>query len=536
MSVSPYPLLQVPRFSLEAADIVVLALYFAVVFALGWWVYKRTRTGDDLFLAGRTLTWGVIGFSLFASNISSSTLIGLTGSAYETGIVVSNYEWMAAFILILMCFTTIPVFLRNRIRTIPEYLERRFDRRCRLYFSGLSLFLIVVVDTAGGLYAGSIVLRLFFPGAEIWQLCLVIAVLAGLYTIGGGLRAVAYTDVLQAVVLITGSTAIFFGVMNRIDWQWSAGLAQLPENHLSLIRPLDDTTLPWAGTLLGVPILGFYFWSTNQFIAQRLLGAKSITHARWGAIFAGFLKLIPLYIMILPGAFALLLYPDLSDPDLVFPTLIVDLLPSGIVGLVLAGLIAAVMSSVDSSLNSASTLVTLDFVERRGRELSPDRAALIGRLVTFGFMILAALWAPLIQFFPGLWAYLQSVLGYSVPPVAAVFLAGVLSRRVHANGAFWSLALTHLCAAVAVILTATGVIQLHFTIVAFLLFAFALLVLGGFAVFQPVQLRPEQAPYIVAKADLGLVPGEAKPAWWADFRVQAAILTAVTSAMIVSFW
>lgn len=526
-------LMQIPQFSLHTADFIVLILYFSIVFALGWWVYKRTRTGDDLFLAGRTLTWSVIGFSLFASNISSSTLIGLTGSAYETGIVVSNYEWMAAFILILMCFTTIPVFLRTRIRTIPEFLERRFDRRCRLYFSALNLFLIIVVDTAGGLYAGAIVLRLFFPGMEIWELCMIIAVLAGLYTAGGGLRAVAYTDVMQAIVLIAGSSIILISVLNQIDWEWSASLAQLPEQHLSLIRPLDDETLPWTGTLLGVPILGFYFWSTNQFIAQRILGAKNITHARWGAIFAGFLKLIPLYIMILPGAFALLLYPDLQDGDLVFPTLIVDLLPAGLVGLVLAGLIAAVMSSVDSSLNSASTLLTLDFIERKGHQLSPSRTARLGRYLTFGFMLLAALWAPLIQFFPGLWAYLQSVLGYSIPPVAAIFLAGVLSRRVTAGGAFWALAGTHACAVVVVALTASGVITWHFTLAAFALFIVALAILAAFALTRPVAVSPEQDACIIRPEDLR---PEHKVALWKDFRVQALMLVLLTSAMILSFW
>lgn len=529
-------LAQVPSFSLAPLDLVVIGLYFVIVALVGWWVFKRTKTGDDLFLAGRTLTWSVVGFSLFASNISSTSLIGLAGEAYDTGLAVANYEWMAAFILVFMCFTTIPVFLKARIETIPEYLERRYSRRCRRYFSALNVFLILFVDTAAGLYAGARVMQLFLPEWDLWQLCWLIALCAGAYTATGGLRAVALTDVMQAIVLLLGSCAMTWYVLAAIDFDIGGALAQLPEGHLSLIRPLDDPFLPWTGTLIAVPLIGFYFWGTNQFITQRILGAKNVAHARWGALFAGFLKLFPLFIMILPGAFAVLLYPDLPSGDLVYPTLIVDLLPVGLVGLVVAALIAAVMSSVDSSLNSASTLVTLDFVHPARPAMTPRQTAVMGRWLTVAFMIFAAVWAPFIQTFPGLWSYLQSVLSYSVPPVIALFLAGIFWRGARPRAALRAMMSGHLVAALLFLSEITGFYSAHFTTVAGGLFLLTLGMLGVLSRFE-VATGPALAndsPLLVRGARD--VAAETPRGWWRDYRVLSAVLLVLTTAIVVSFW
>lgn len=524
--------------SLAPVDLLIIGLYFTVVAAVGWWVYRRTRTGEDLFLAGRTLTWSVVGFSLFASNISSTSLIGLAGTAYTTGIVVANYEWMAAFILIFMCFVTIPVFLRSRIRTIPEYLERRFDARCRRYFSLLNIFLILFVDTAGGLYAGAIVMKIFFPDIAVWQLCLLIALVSGLYTAAGGLKAVALTDVLQAVILLIGSLVMTWYVLAEFDFDWMGALSQLPRDHLSLIRPLDDPFLPWTGTLIGVPLIGFYFWSTNQFITQRILGAKNTAHARWGALFAGFLKVIPLFIMILPGAFALLLYPDLPNGDMVYPTLIADLLPPGIVGLVVAALIAAVMSSVDSSLNSASTLVTLDFVHPRKPGMSELQTARLGRWLTLGFMLFAAIWAPLIQQFPGLWSYLQSVLSYSVPPVVTLFLAGIFWRGASSRGAFGALTGTHAVAVLLFLLEIFGVASIHFTYVAGLLFLISLVLLVGLSKMYPDSSDKTQEASLTFRGVRGMEAADRSTGGriWTDYRFLSLALAIFTAVVVIAFW
>lgn len=317
-----------PAPSLSTLDLAVIGVYFILVLYIGLRMAKRTHSGEDFFLAGRRLGWVPVGFSLFASNISSTTLVGLSGAAYTWGIAVSNYEWMAAFVLVFFAIFIIPYYLNARITTVPEFLGRRFDRRSRLYFSALTLFSNIVVDTAGTLFAGAIVLKVFYPELDLFTTCLCLALVSGLYTAAGGLAAVVYTDVLQALVLLIGACTVSYLSFAQLDFSWASVVAATPPQKLSLMLPLDDPNLPWLGTLVGVPILGFYFWCTNQFIVQRVLGARSIAHARWGALFAGFLKLAVLYIMVLPGVMAGMFLPVLDNADAVFPMLVTKLLPA----------------------------------------------------------------------------------------------------------------------------------------------------------------------------------------------------------------
>ena len=439
-------------------DIVIIIAYFIVVLGIGLAIARRTKTGEDLFLGGRTFGWGLIGLSLFASNISTSTLIGLSGSAYSTGIVQSVYEWLSGIPLIIAAAIFVPLYLKSRITTIPEFLELRFDRRSRLFFSGITIFTSIVVDTAGGLFAGALVLQIFFPGLVIWQTCLVLALIAGVYTAFGGLKAVVYTDAIQAIILIIGCSVLTYMMFDQLDFNWANVVASAPEGHFSVVRPLDDEGLPWTGLLLGVPFLGFWYWSTNQYIVQRVLGAKDVKNARWGVILAGFLKVIPLFIMVIPGALAISLLPGLEKPDQVLPTAILTILPVGLVGLVLAGLISAIMSSVDSTLNSASTLVVKDFIdagssassavldEQAGNnKLSEQQVVLYGRITTVVLMLLAAFWAPMIQHFEGVWIYLQQMFSIIVPPVVVIFLVGVFYKRGNGDGAFYTLILRYCC-------------------------------------------------------------------------------------------
>lgn len=521
-------------FQLSYIDLAIIALYFVMIIFIGLWLSRRTKTGDDLFLAGRSLSWGIVGISLFASNMSSTTLIGLSGQAYLTGLSVSNYEWMAAVVLVFMAIFFIPFYINTRITTVPEFLEKRFDFRSRKYFSALTLFLNITVDTAGSLYAGAIVINLFFPDIAIWQTCLVLAFFAGLYTAAGGLRAVVYTDVIQAVILIFGSVFMAVMVFQEFDFSWPAITSTLPDGHLSLIRPMDDPTLPWLGTLIGVPILGFYFWCTNQFIVQRVLGARSLNDARWGALLGGLLKLPVLFVMVLPGAAALLLYPELETPDLVFPTLIVDLLPAGIVGLVLAGLIAAIMSSIDSTLNSSSTLVVIDFVKPLKPGLTPADIAYYGKITTLIFMVIAAFWAPMIQFFPGLFAYLQQALSYAVPPVVTIFILGLFWPKGSPAAAIITLVGGHIISAATFALNQFGYIELHFTIVAGIL-TFICCVIFWAASLLTSPPKPEQvreATWNTKKAG----PVNPKLPWYKDYRIQSGILLLLTFILVVSFW
>src|SRR5210317_753837 len=333
--------------TLTTIDLAIVAVYFLLVFAIGFRMARRTHSADDLFLAGRRLGWVPIGLSLFASNISSTTMIGLAGAAYTWGIAVANYEWMAAPILVVFALFLVPLYLNARIGTVPEFLEYRYDRHVRRYFSLLTIVANIVVDTAGTLFAGAIVLTVFMPGLDLFSAALWLA-------------AVVYTDVLQAVILLAGSAVVTVLAFAQLDFSWASLVAQTPPAHLSLMLPLADENLPWLGTLVGVPILGFYFWCTNQFIVQRVLGARSVADARRGALFAGLLKLPVLFLMVLPGVMASVFLPGLEQGDQVFPALIGKLLPTGLAGLVIAALVAALMSSIDSTLNSAATLVTLD--------------------------------------------------------------------------------------------------------------------------------------------------------------------------------
>jgi SSS family solute:Na+ symporter len=521
---------------LAGLDLTIIGAYFATVLVIGFWVARRTQSGEDLFLAGRRLRWAPIGFSLFASNISSTTLIGLAGAAYAAGISVANYEWMATVVLVFFVLYFVPFYINSRVSTMPEFLERRFDRRSRVYFSLLNIFTSIVVDTAGSLYAGALVIKLFFPEMSILTTCAVLALVAGLYTAAGGLAAVVYTDVIQAVVLLIGSCILTYLIFARVGFSWGAVTTVTPPEMLSLIRPLSDPQLPWLGTLIGVPVLGFYFWCTNQFIVQRVLGARSVEDARWGSLLGGLLKLPVLFIMVLPGTIARAVFPALERGDLVFPTMVTQLLPTGVVGLVMAGLIAAIMSSIDSTLNSASTLVTIDFVKRRYPDLSPRQTARVGRVVVGVFMVFAALWAPTIENFPGLFHYLQAALAFLVPPVVAAFILGLFWRRGSPSGALITLAGGHLISlGVFVAQQALGLWPgLHFTIVAGLLF----FVCCGIFVVASLLTAPADADKLeqmIYSPDKAARPAAGTPAW-RDYRHQSVALLLLTAALVIGYW
>ena len=511
--------------ALHAADYAVLVGYLVIVTVIGWRVTRRSPDADDLFLAGRSLGWGVVGLSLFASNISSTTLIGLPGAAWQSGISVANYEWMAALVLVFSAFFILPKLLRARVTTVPEWLERRFDPRLRRYLSAVSIFLSIVLDTAGSLYAGALVLMLFIPGLELGWTCAAMAIFAGLYTAAGGLRAVVYTDVLQTVVLLLGSLILCILVLGEFDYSWSRISSALDPDRLSLIRPLDDPALPWLGTLIGLPVLGFYYWTMNQYVAQRLLGARDVETATRGALLAAFLKLLPLFLMVLPGALAATLFSDLERADTVFPRLIAEYAPVGLSGLILAGLMAAIMSSVDSALNSASTLISVDFVRARRPTISPVALARVGRITTLTLMALAAIWAPMIDRFPGLFDYLQQGFAYVTPPLVAVFLLGRFWPGLTASAALRAVISGHGVSAVWFVATQLGWLEVHFTIVAGLLTGVSALA----AVVWQALLPPA-----VARAAVSDVAGHAPQ--HRSLQGLALLLVALTAAMVIAFW
>ena len=515
---------------LRPLDLALIVLYLVGIVWKGIHVGRKHRTAEDFFLAGRNVVWPLIGVSLFASNISSTTLVGLAGDAYATGISVFNYEWMAAIVLVFAGVFFLPQLLRSRVTTLPEFLGRRYDAVSRRYFTGLTLFLNIVVDTAGSLYAGALMLRLLFPALSMTEIVVGLTIVSGLYTAVGGLTAVIHTDAIQTVLLLIGSIFIAVTALMRVGG-WSELTAAIDPAMLSLVRPAGDPGVPWPGLLTGVPLLGFYFWCTNQFMAQRFLAARDLTHARRGALLAGLLKLPVLFLMVLPGTAAIILFPNLDNPDLVYPTLLVELLPTGLLGLVIAGFLAALMSQIDSTLNSAATLVTMDIVKPRRPQWSPARLLRAGRIATLGFMVLAALWAPQIARFSSLFKYLQAVLSYTVPPVLALYLLGLFWRRANAQGARWCLG-GGVTAGAALFVSnqVLGWTSLHFLYVAPLLTALsaALHVAGSLAGPPP----PDES--LDGLVWDGAWPREDAP-WYARFGWQSVALLVVTAALVIAF-
>jgi SSS family solute:Na+ symporter len=366
----------------------------------------------------------------------------------------------------------------------------------------------------------------------------ILALVAGAYTIAGGLKAVVYTDAIQGTLLLAGAGAVSFMAWQR-SGGWDAVEAVTPEEKLSLIQPLSSPDMPWLGLITGVFLLGFYFWTTNQFMVQRVLGAKNLDHGRWGALFGGLLKLPILFLMVMPGTFGRVLYPEgaVANPDQIFPTLLFDLLPPGFRALVLTAMVAAIMSSVDSTLNAASTLVTMDFIKRYRPATSPQALARIGRIVTAVCMVVAIVWSPVITRADTLWDYLQQTLSYVAPPAIALFVLGVFWKRANGPGALAGLVAGHTASVIFLILSITGVLVFNF------LYLAPILLLISMAVMAVVSLRTAPPP-LEKTEGLMWTPAffraetrelEGVP-FYKNYRVQSAALVAVTAVIVVWFW
>jgi SSS family solute:Na+ symporter len=527
------------RFHVGAVDLAILIGYIVATRALfGWWASRRAREGaEGYFLAGRRMAWPVIGLSFYVSNMSGSTFVGLPGSGYNDGIGVFHYEWLPSVILVFFVFFMLPLYLSAQVYTAPQFLELRYDRRARLAFSGFLLCANVLIDAAAALYAGSMVVQTLLPAIPLWVTVAVASAVAGVYIIFGGLGAVVINDALQALLILIGGTVIAVLAFIEVG-SWEAVRSAAPPQALHLIRPPGDEVLPWPGIITGVLVIGIYFWCTNQFIIQRALAARDLSQGRTGALFAGLLKLPNLFILVMPGVIATALYPDLERPDLVFPTLAFDLLPVGLRGVILAALAAAILSSLESILNSAATLFTWDFY-RSLRPGADDRTLVrVGRLATVVFMILSALWAPQIACFPTLWQYLQSILAYVTPPVVAVFLLGIFWRRANGSGALLALAAgLPLGASGWLAVEVFGVLDLQFLYASGVMLAVGvLLVVAGSLLTAPPP--PERirtrlwrpALWHEEKERLAALP------WHRDPRLLSAVLVALCAVLLVWWW
>ena len=514
-----------------------VGIYLTAIIAYGVLLSRKRQGVGDYFLASRGSRWPTIGLALLASNISSTTLIGLSGAAYAFGIAVYDYEWMAGVVLAFFCVFFLPYLLRSQVFTMPEWLERRYDRPTRLYFTLLTIFLNIVVDASGTLFGGALMLRLVLPGVPLGWIIAGLAVLAGIYTVLGGLRAVMRTEVVQAVLLLTASVVISGFAFSRAGG-WAHVMASVPSAKLHLVLPAANPGLPWTGLVTGVPLIGFYFWCTNQFMVQRVLSARDENHGRWGVLFAGALKLPVLFLMVLPGTCALLLFPHLGRADEVYPTLVFSLLPHGLIGIVVAGFLAALMSAVASTFNSASTLVTMDLIRMAAPALSDATLVRVGQAATLTIMALTVAWAPNIASFTSLWQYLQSVLAYLVPPVVAIFLVGQFWPRANARGAHWALGAGLLLGGGLFYwnILAAQRLGLHFLLVAPVVFLGSALVLVLGSLVSGGVAKPGVSELVWTGAHFADERrAMAGTVFWQDYRVLALLLLGATACLVVWF-
>ena len=424
-------------------DWITLILFFIGLGYIIWRVINQKQDSpEQYFLAGRNLGWFVIGASIFASNIGSEHIVGLAGTAANSGMVMGHYE-LHSWIILLLGWFFVPFYLNSTVFTMPEFLEKRFSESSRWILTIITLVSYVLTKVSVTVYAGAVVFETLM-GIEFWSGALLIVLITGCYTILGGLRAVIYTDALQAMVLIVGSITISVIGLLKIGG-WGNLVSVVEPTHFNMFLPSDHPDFPWIGMVFAPPIIGVWYWCTDQYIVQRVLSAKNVSEARKGTIFAGYLKLLPIFMFFIPGliAYAMTKTGQLSygSSDQVFPTLVRELLPSGIRGLVAGGLLAALMSSLSSVFNSCSTLFTMDIYKKLYPETDENKLVFVGRIATGIVVLSGILWIPFIKVVSGagLYTYLQSVQAYIAPPIASVFLLGLFWSRINANGALAAL-------------------------------------------------------------------------------------------------
>ena len=424
-----------PTLTIPPLDIAIILLYLCGILTIGLLSVRRIKvTGNIFFLAGRSLSWPLVGAALFASNISTIHLVGLTASGYNEGLVWGNFEWMASYTLILLSLVFAPFYFRTRIATLPEFLERRYSPASRSFLAFMAIVAAVFIHIGISLYAGAAVFQRFF-GINVVTSIVIISTVVGIYTVLGGLRAVVITETVNTVILILGAFLILAFSLAALGTHGIHSLTQLKEaakpGQLSMLHTHDSAGLSWYAVLLGYPILGIWYWCTDQTIVQRVLGARSSDDAQLGPLLAGFLKILPVFLLVLPGVIAYVLFHNIigSASNQTLPVLIEQLIPTGLRGVITAAVLAALMSAVAAALNSIGTLVAVDIVARM-RPTTSDRAQVtIGRISSVVVMLLAMAWSTQGGRYSSIFEAINAIAADLAPPITAVFLWGVLWRR-----------------------------------------------------------------------------------------------------------
>ena len=528
-----------PHVNLQPVDLAVMAGYVVVLIAWGLY-HSRRKSAEDYFLGGRGMAWWLVGLSMFSTVVSSSSLVGWSGDCYSTGISVFNYGISAAIIpIIFVLVFFLPFYLRTRIYTLPEFLEGRFDARSRYYLCLIALISYTFMDSAVTLYAGALMIQMIFPAVDLHWIIWGLAVVAASYTLVGGLSAVMFADILQAGVLFAGSVALTWISFTKAGG-WTAVMHAMPPGHTSLIRPVNDPSVPWPALLITLPLLGFYYWGTSQAMVQRTLSAKNINHGRWGNLFAAALNFVIFFIMVLPGLSGRVLFPDLAKPDQIYPKMVFELLPHGVTGLVVTGFLAALTAALASTLNSAATIFTMDVARKLRPNLTGRQQVLAGNLSGLVIICAAALWAPQIQKFDSVVKYFQQLLSFVVPPVVAVFVLGLFWKRASGTGAFAGL-MSGLGMAILLALDRnvyhwTPLALVHFLYVAPVIFAVSALIIVVASLLSAPPAAEKVAAYVwkasafaQESAELAALP------WYQNYRILSALLLLATG-LFVYIW
>jgi solute:Na+ symporter, SSS family len=533
-----------PQISLGRIDLVVVVAYLAAIVGLGCWAGLRQRTrsdGDDYFLAGRSLSWPIVGLALFSTNISTLELISLAEEGYKNGIVYGNLELLAPITLLVLAIVFVPFYLRSGISTLPDFLEKRYSRASRQFMVVVAIASAVFIHLGFALFTGGKLLEGLF-GINLTISIVAMLSLTGIYTILGGLKSVAITEAVQSIVLIFGSVITTVVVLNKLGgWNGLTSALASEPHRLTLLRSSDvEPDLAWHAVFLGYPIIGIWYWCADQTIVQRVLGAKDVKHAQVGALFTGFIKILGMFIFIVPGIAYYVLVKQgkaepLADSALALPRLITTLLPIGLQGVVVAALLAAMMSTIAGALNSIATVFCYDVYQQWRPQASEVQMVRTGRLVTLGAILVAILWAPQIERFGGILKGNTMMICYVAPSITAVFLWGVLWRGASAAGAFATLVCGSILGLIMFLLdwnrTYTG------WNVSFMMASFYLFVVSSIVLFVVSRLAPHRHP--AASQLVWTNPADflRQPAWkgLANYKILSLLLLGCVVAVYLAF-
>lgn len=441
--------------TLDTFDWVSIGLYFLILIGIVVWVVRKKQANtEDYFLAGRNIGWFVVGASIFASNIGSEHVVGLAGAGAGNKLPMLIYE-IQAWVVLLLGWVFLPFYARSGVFTMPEFLEKRFDERSRWILSVFSIIAYVLTKISVTIYAGGVVVSALL-GIDFWTGAIATVLLTGLYTVLGGMRAVIYTETLQAIILVIGAGALTYIGIQHVGG-WESMRETVTPGYLNMWRSASDPDFPWPALFITSTIVGVWYWCTDQYIVQRTLTARNIKEGRRGTIFGALLKLLPVFLFLIPGVIALTLKMrgelHYDSPDQAFPVLMSNLLPSGLRGLVAAGLLAALMSSLASVFNSVSTLFTVDIYKKLRPNTPEKKLVRTGQIATVIVVIIGIIWIPIMANISGvLYEYLQKVQSYIAPPITAVFLLGIFHKRINAQGAYVTLVVGFIVAAFRIVL------------------------------------------------------------------------------------